>query len=51
MRQGSVSYLQTGLGAGPKPDGLQSGKDEWQSSERTAGLHSALSPSSSVHQL
>lgn len=44
-------YLQTGLGAGPKPEGLQSGNEEWQSSERTAGLHSTLSPSSSVHQL
>lgn len=45
------THLQTGLGAGPNPDGLQSGKEEWQSSERTAGLHSVLSPSSSVHQL
>lgn len=47
----NICYLQTGLGAGPNPDGLQSGKEVWQINERTAGLHSILSPSSSVHQL
>lgn len=44
-------YLQTGLGAGPNPDGLQLGKEEWHSSERTAGLHKLLTLSSSTHQL
>lgn len=46
-----TSYLQTGLGAGPNPDGLQSGKEVWQRSERTAGPQSLLRPSNSVHQL
>lgn len=41
-------YLQTGLGVGPRPDGLQSRKAAWQSSERAAGWHSELVPSSSA---
>lgn len=48
---GEQYYLQTGFGAGPSPDGLQSGKEAWQSNERNAGLHTPLSPSTSAHQL
>lgn len=45
------TYLQTGLGAGPNPEGLQSGNALWQSSERMAGLHAGPSPSSSGQRL